>query len=204
MKLLVGTLLCVLVSSTAFGQSGFVQGSFAREIKRFSGEPGEAVYDATTNGGVVGGAGFLAPHWTVGLELDLGGTSTTRRSATVTISGRPTTVNTDYSIRRRSVSALVGYHTAPRRVRLGYYAGWSFSRVRREIASDAPPIVLTEPSEPTVFDDRPAGFVLGVDAVIEIVPHVAVVPSLRAQGLKLSGDLDGQSFRPGIGARVSF
>jgi hypothetical protein len=89
-------------------------------------------------------------------------------------------------------------------VRLGYYAGWGFSRVRREIASDAPPIVLTEPSEPTVFDDRPAGFVLGVDAVIEIVPHVAVVPSLRAQALRLSGDLDGHSFRPGIGGRVSF
>lgn len=204
MKSLLVATLCVLLGSTAFAQVGFVEGTFAREITRFSSEPGEEVYDATTSGFAIGGSGFLAPRWTVGLELDAGGSSTTRRSATVTLSGRPTTINTDYSIQRRSVSALVGYHTSPRRVRLGYYAGWSFSRIRREIVSDAPPIVVTEPPGPTVFLDRAAGFIIGIDAAIEIVPHLAVVPSLRAQALRLSGDLDGHSFRPGIAGRMTF
>ena len=41
------------------------------------------------------------------------------------------------------------------------------------------------------------------DALIHLAPHLALVPSLRAQGLPLGGDLGGHSIRPSIGARVS-
>jgi len=195
---------CLLATSTASAQSGFVQGTIGREVKRFSGEPGEQLFDGTATDVTIGAGGFVAPHWTIGVEVDVGGRSTVRRSSQVTVSGRPTTIDTDYSIERRSAAAEVGYHTLPRRVRLGYYAGWSFTVTRREIASTAPPIVVTNPPTASVFTDRVAGFVVGIDAAIALTDHVAVVPSFRAQAVALSPDLIGHSYRPAIGARVLF
>jgi hypothetical protein len=196
--------VCLLVAGTASAQSGFVEGAIGREVKRFSSEPGERLFDGTASDVAIGAAGFLTPHWTIGLEVDVGGRSTVRRSSQVTVSGRPTTIDTDYSIERRSAAALVGYHTAPRRVRLGYYAGWSFTFTRREIASTAPPIVVTNPPAVSVFTDRVAGLVVGIDAAIALTDHIALVPTFRAQAVALSPDLTGHSYRPGIGARVTF
>jgi hypothetical protein len=204
MKKVVLIVTCVLCAGRVSAQSVYVQGAVSREIKRFSGEPTERVFDGTANGAAVGVAGFVAPHWTVGLEVDLGGRSTVRRSSTVTVSGRPTTIDTDYAIERRSAAALVGYHLERRHVRLGYFAGWSFSSLRREIGSNAPAIVLTQPPATTIFTDRVAGVVVGVDAAIEITAHVAVVPSFRAQAVTLSGDLAGHSYRPSVGGRITF
>lgn len=194
----------LLVAADASAQSGFVQGGFQREIKRFSGEPGEAVFDGTVNGVSIGGAGFLAPRWTAGVELDLGGESLAARSTTITIAGRPATITTTYASRRRSAAALVGYHASRGRFTLGCYAGLSFSMVRREIASDAPDIVLTEPSPPSVFTSRVASTIVGVDAAIDVAPHVAIVPGLRAQALSLGGELEGHSIRPAVNVRISF
>jgi hypothetical protein len=87
------------------------------------------------------------------------------------IAGRPETVTTSYTLERRSLSAIAGFHTSPAyRVRLGCYAGLSFSTVRREIAADAPAIVLTPPLEPSIFTDRTTAPVVGVDVAVTIAP----------------------------------
>jgi hypothetical protein len=195
---------CLFWAAGVSAQTVFVQGGGGREVKRFSGEPDTPVFDATTSAWTAAVAGFVAPRWTVGLELDIGGRSTVSHSETVTISGRPTTVTTDFTTRRKGLSALVGYHTAGPRVRVGYYAGLSFSTVRREIGSNAPAVVLTEPPQISIFTDRVAGAIVGIDGAIALTPHVAIVPSLRAQALALSGDLAGHSVRPSLCARITF
>ena len=99
----------VLTAATASAQSGFVQGTFGREIKRFSGEgttPGP--YDATGNAIAIGGGAFITPHWTIGAEVDLGNTTTTTTTTSVVVLGRPTDIHTSYTSRRRSASAMAG------------------------------------------------------------------------------------------------
>jgi hypothetical protein len=198
-------LAVLLAPSIASGQSLFVQGSAGREIKRFSGEPENAVFDTTAAAVAIGGSGYVRPHWTVGVELDLGRRSTTTQTTSVLVSGQRRDIHTHYTLQRRSASALIGYQTsAHHAVQIGYYAGLSFSKVSREIASDAGTIVLQTPQAASIYTDRVVGAIVGVDVAIRIAPHAAVVPSLRAQGLALGGDLNGHSIRPGIGARIDF
>ena len=198
-------LLFVFMASEAAAQSAFVEGGISREVKRFSREGDRSAFDGTVNTVWAGAAGFLVSRVSVGIELDLGEESTFQETQTVTVSGRPAEITTSYTSRRRSIAALAGLHSPPDRpVRVGCYVGLSFTAFRRTIASDAPTVVLQEPAEPSVFEERITGPIVGVDAAIRVAPNVAIVPALRAQGLSLSGDLSGFSLRPSIGARVSF
>ena len=198
-------MLLVLLASDAAAQSAFVQGGLSREFKRFSREGDRSPFDGAANTVWVGVAGFPVPRVSVGVELDLGEESTFQETAAVTVSGRPAEITTSYTTRRRSIAALAGLHTsADRAVRLGCYVGLGFIAFRRTIASDAPAVVLQEPPEPSVFEERITGAIVGVDAAIRITPNLAVVPAVRAQGLSLGGELSGFSVRPSIGARVSF
>jgi hypothetical protein len=198
-------LAILLVPGAASAQSLFVQAGGGREIKRFSGEPGEDVFGGTAGAAAISVGGSSSPHWTIGVELDLGGRSTVERTTSVAISGQPREIHTRYTSRRRSASPMIGYHTIPRHaVQIGYYAGLSFSAVSRDIASDAGGILSGSPQSVSTFTDRVTGAIVGVDVAIRVAPHIAVVPSVRAQGLALSGDLHGHSIRPGIGARLFF
>jgi hypothetical protein len=197
--------LLASVATTASAQSVLLQGTYGVDVRRFSAGEDERVFDGEPPGFSAGVAAFLTAHVTAGLELDAGRTSTAARSVSLTIAGRPATVTTSYGIRRRTVSALAGFHTGWRgRVELGAYAGLAFNSVRREIASDAPPIVLSSPAEPSVFTDRTTDPVAGADLAVRVSPQLAVVVSVRAQGLTLTGDLQGFSVRPGAGIRVTF
>jgi hypothetical protein len=194
-----------LVASSAAAQSVFVEGGFSRDVRRFSHEGTQSAFDGTVNGTWVNGSGFVTPRLSVGVELDTGGEVTFDDTVTVTIAGRPSQITTTYTSKRRTVSALAGIHTAPgRAVQIGAYAGLSFTEFRRQISSDAPPIVLNETPAPSVLEERVTNAVVGVDVAILLAPHIALVPALRAQSLTLSGDLSGFSIRPSIGARVTF
>jgi hypothetical protein len=195
----------ILAGSEAAAQSGsgFVQGGFSSDIRQFSNDGGESPFDGTTGGVWLGGAGFLSPRFSAGVELDLGGETTATETVTVTISGRPTQITTTFTAERRSVSALAGFHTpAGSVVRIGCYGGVSFTSFRREISSNAQPFEGEEPL--SVFNERVTSAVVGVDVSVRIVPHLSIVPALRAQGLSLSGDLTGFSIRPSVAARVTF
>jgi hypothetical protein len=196
---------CIPGTTDASAQVIFLQGSYGADVRRFSADEGQEVFDGSASNLALAGGGFVTPRWTVGIELAVGGSSLAERSVTVPIAGRPETVTTSYTLERRSLSALAGFHTAPaHRVRLGCYAGLSFSTVRREISADAPTIGLTPPPEPSIFTDRTTAPVVGVDVAVTIAPAVAIVGSLRGQGLALVGDLTGFSIRPSGGLRVTF
>lgn len=198
-------LLCLIVAQEAAAQSVFVEGAFSREVKRFSHEGDRSAFDGTASGFSIGVAGLIATRWSVGVEFDRGGRSTVTETVSVTISGRPREIHTSYTSRRRSVSAVAGFHTpSDRLVQVGCYVGLSFTAFRREISSDAPAIVLEQPAPLAVYEERITGALVGIDAAIRISRHFAVVPALRAQGLSLSGDLTGFSLRPSIGGRVTF
>jgi len=199
------TLVLVLTAATASAQSGFVQGTFGGDIKRFSGDASSSVFDGTAQLFAIGAGGHLTPHWTILAELDVGGRSSQTTTTSVAISGQARDIHNTYTSERRGLSALAGYETSAHHgVQMVYYAGLSFSTFRREIASDAEEVVLQQPAPTSDYTDRLTGPIVGIDAVIHLAPHLSLVPSLRAQGLPLGGDLGGHSIRPSIGARVSF
>jgi hypothetical protein len=204
-RLIVGVTVLLLTASTADAQWGFVEGGISRDVRRFSHEGTRSAFDGTVNGIWVNGGAFMTPRLSVGVELDDGKDVTFDDTVNLTIEGRPSQITTTYTSRRRTLSALAGIHTSPgRAVQLGAYAGLSFTMFRREISSDAPPIVLGETPGPSVFDERVTDAIVGVDVAIMLAPSIAIVPALRAQALSLSGDLSGFSIRPSIGARVTF
>ena len=204
-RAIASVVVCLLAASTAGAQTAFIEGGFSRDVRRFSHEGTQSPFDGTVNGVWVNGSVFVAPRWSVGVELDNGEDVTFEDKVNLTLAGRPTEITTTYISKRRTVSALAGIHTSPGRpVQLGAYAGLGFTRFRREISSDAPPIVINETPTPSVFEERVTNAIVGVDVAILLAPNVALVPALRAQGLSLSGDLSGFSIRPSIGARISF
>lgn len=199
------TLACCAASSTAAAQHGFVQAGYGGDIRRFSAAPSEQVFDGSAPSVSVAAGAFLTPVVTAAVDLDFGGSATVGRAVSVSLADRPTVITTQYTVERRTVSALLGLHTsAGRRVRLGAHAGLAFSAVRREIASDAPPVVLTDPAAPAVFTDRTVGLVAGAEVAVRVASQIALVGSLKGESLTLSGDLRGFSVRPSGAVRVYF
>src|SRR5215217_5676423 len=97
-------------------------------------------------------------------------------AATVPLAGRPDIITTMYSSRRRSISAMAGFHgDAAPPVRVGVYGGLSFLAFRRITSSDAPPVVLTDPQPPTVFTDRAVAPVMQADVACRVTSHLAAV-----------------------------
>ena len=67
--LLTTSLLC---AGPAFAQVAFVQGGFAVDLRRFSGQPEDRVFDGNVASMMLGGGGFLTKQTSASLELDLG------------------------------------------------------------------------------------------------------------------------------------
>jgi hypothetical protein len=198
-------LAVIAASGTARAQDAFVQATIGADVRRFSGEDTQNVFDAAARTLTVAAGGFLTARVSGSVELDDGARAATLRTVSLAISGRPATITTRYALRRRTITALFGIHSAARRrARIGAYAGLAFSSIRREVSSDAPPIVLSEPAAPSVFVDRAVDLVVGTDLAVAVGPRLAVVAGLRAQGLSLAGGVNGMSVRPAAGVRVAF
>jgi hypothetical protein len=189
----------------AFAQTAFVQGGIVADVRRFSGQPDNRVFDGNVSTLLIGGGGFLTPMISAGVEFDTGRESVVEQNATVTIAGRPETVTTTFTSRRRAVSGLFGIHsTAGRAVRVGAYAGLAFTAFRQRIATTAPPIVLSTPPPPSEFTHLGAAPIVGVDVSVAISRRFAVAGVVRAQGLDFGGELHGFSVRPGAVVRWWF
>jgi hypothetical protein len=197
--------MSVFAAEAAFAQAAFVEGGFVIDSRRFSGQPGDRVFDGNVATIMIGGGGFLTPLISASVELDLGAELATAQRVTITIAGRPEVVTTTYASRRRSVSALLGIHSpAQRTMRAGVYAGLAFTAFQQRIAADAPAIVLSAAPPPTGFTHLAATPIIGVDLAAAISRHLAVVAVVRAQGLGFSGELQGFSVRSGAALRASF
>jgi hypothetical protein len=189
----------------AFAQAAYVQAGIVTDVRRFSGQPNDRVFDGTVATMMIGGGGFLTSMISAGVELDIGAESDVAQSVTVTIAGRPETVTTTYASKRHAASALFGIHSPTRHaVRVGAYAGLAFTSFRQRIAADAPAIVLTAPPPATEFTHLAAAPIVGVDVAVAISRHFAVIGAVRAQALEFGSDLRGFSVRPGGGVRLSF
>jgi hypothetical protein len=194
-----------VIASDAGAQTVFLQAAYGPDIRRFSADDTERVFDGTAGNVALAFGGFLTDHVAALIDMELGGSTTEARTVSLPIAGRPTTITTQYRLERRTWSALAGVHTArTRRVQLGVYAGLAFSSVRREVSSDAPPIVLSEPAEASVFTDRTADPVVAMDVAIRLGGPFSLLGGIRAQGLALSGDLRGITIRPRVGVRIDF
>jgi hypothetical protein len=176
----------------------------SRDVRRFTHDGQGSIFDGTASGTSMGVSGFMTRRWSAGVEIDSGGESVATESSTVLLAGSPVNLRTTYAARRRTVSALAGFHSGSRRVLVGCYAGLGFTAFRREIVSNAPPAVLQQPPSRSVLDERTTSAIVGVDVAIRVYGALAAVAGVRAQGLRLSGDLSGFSIRPVVGARVSF
>lgn len=188
----------------AFAQSGFVHGGIVVDARRFSAEA-DHVFDGNTPAVLIGGGGFLTPMISAGVEFDSGGESVVEEHAAITVAGRPETVTTTFTSRRRAVSGLFGIHSAAGRVvRVGAYAGLAFTAFRQRIETTAPPIVLSTPPPPSEFTHRGATPIIGVDVSVTIARRLALAGTIRAQSLDFGSDLRGFSVRPGAVVRVWF
>jgi hypothetical protein len=198
-------LLPLFLAQHAFAQSGYVEAGIAMDARRFSGQPGDRVFDANASSVIVGGGGFMTAMLSAGVELDAVRESSVAQTTSITISGRPETITTTFVSMRRTVSALFGVHSASTRmVRVGAYAGLAFTALRQRIESTAPPIVLSSQPPPSEFTHLGAMPIVGVDVSVSVSHNVAIVGVARAQSLSFGSDLHGFSIRPGAALRLSF
>ncbi|MEN3339025.1 MAG: hypothetical protein V7647_2701 [Acidobacteriota bacterium] len=198
-------LVVILSAATASAQTAFIQGGAGRDIRRFSGDAETSVFDGSAGSFTAAVGGHVLPHWILSAEFDAGQRSSQSTTTTVTINGLPRDIHTSYASDRRSLSALVGYETTARhRVQFVYAAGLSFTTFRRDISSDGEEIVLQSPAPGSRYTSRLSGAIAGVDTVIHIAPHLALVPGVRVQGLAIDPDLGAFSIRPSAAARISF
>jgi hypothetical protein len=69
------------------------------------------------------------------------------------------------------------------------------------------PVVILQPAPPPVpsetIDDVAAATV-GLDAAVRLANRLSIVVFARAHALRISADLAGFSFRPGVAAQWSF
>jgi hypothetical protein len=198
------TVVVLLLADQARAQTMFVQGGIVADMRRFSGQADDRVFDSNARTVMLGGGGFLTSIISAGVEVDLGTESSVAQSVTVNVAGRPEVITTTYGSRVRSIRALFGVHSPPRAIRVAAYAGLAFTALRQRIATDAPPIVLSTPPPPTEFTHLGATPVVGVDVAVTITTGVALVGMVRAHNLGLSGDPQGFTVRPGAALRVSF
>jgi hypothetical protein len=150
---------------------------------------------------------FLTARWTIGIEADWGGEATIVRSTRVQFRGQTFDLETRHRNAARSVAVVTGFDAPPLgRLQVRGVGGMAFTRVRRAIESEAPAVVLQDPTQPdrTEYVDRFATVIVGVDAAIAIARGLAIVPAVRAQGLHLTDDIDGYSIRPSLGVRWTY
>ncbi len=197
---------CWAAAQTSAGSGRvYVSASFLGDIKRFAGDPAEPVFDGESLGGGVTVGTSLAPRWDLQLGVDVPQFTTTSRERLVTLQRTVFPLQSVTETQTLSTTALVRLHAASReRIQLGYLAGISFVRLRRNAHTEAPagtPAgLIPRPDASVSYCAAPT---LGIDARIPIGAHLAMVPGLQATVASFS-DTSGLIVRPRIGLRWTF
>jgi hypothetical protein len=183
----------------------FVGASLFGEVKRFSGEPGEALLDGNTIGvGLVVGTA-VHPRWDVQLGVDIPRETSTARERIVTLGKNSYTLQSITANRTLSVGALVRLRGRRLgRVQFGYLGGISFIRLRRdahtEAGEDVPSGLIPRPVS---FIDYSAAPTLGFDARIILSEHLSLLPGIHATIVNFEPD-SGILLWPRVGVRWRF
>jgi hypothetical protein len=174
------------------------------DIKRVSGESGDAVLDTESPGLAIFFSAPATPHVSFALEVGF------EREATVTTQSQLNQMRlgeTRFTNRMRTVSALAAVHSATmRKVRLSVLGGLTFVHFERTIALVPDPTILGTAVQPTssTFIERMGAATVGLDCDILVSPKFAIVPAIRAHTFRLASDLGGFSIRPSVGAKWIF
>jgi hypothetical protein len=192
-------------SQTPIAESAYVTGGAFVEMKRFSGDPNEAVLDANTPGGAVAVGTHIGPHWDLQLGVDATGFSRTDRPRTVTLGKESFTLTSITENQVLTVATLLRYRAAPHgRWRLGYLGGLSFVRIDRRFHTEGddttPAGLIPRPDEAVDYSAAPT---VGLDARFAISDHVSIVPGIHACVFRFGND-SGFLVRPRIGVRWTF
>jgi len=211
LRLLAGVVLALLAGAgnaraqAPIAESAYVTGGAFVEVKRFSGDPQEAVLDGNTAGGAVAVGTHIGSHWDLQLGLDVTGFSRSERPRSVTLAKDTYTLTSVTDNQVLTVATLLRYRAAPHgRWRLGYLGGLSFIRIDRRFhtdASDATPAgLIPRPDEAVDYSAAPT---IGLDARVAISDHVSLVPGIHACVFRF-GNESGFLVRPRIGVRWTF
>ena len=201
----------------ASGQVVLAGGGLQRDVQRFSGHPDLNRLDGSSRGWTAFGGVTLRSHIVARTEGSRGKTIDDEHVFTVDVDGRLATIQSSLSHRTRSIAALGGYsHPISSRIRLVFLAGGSFTHVERTFTTNAPDLILVpmvnptvvvqafRPPNSTILEDDFTAFVAGLDAILLVTRHFAIVAGVRAQPLDLEVDLPGWSVRPFAGAAWMF
>lgn len=201
--------LCVMAraahAQAADRGTSYVGGTLIGDIKRFSGDISDPLFDGQTiGGGVVVGT---ALHRRLDLQfgVDVPRFTATSRDRLVTFQRNTITLQSITANQTLSFTTLVRVRGASRgRVQLGYLGGLSIVRFRRDNHTEAPentPSALIPKPDGTV--DYAAGPTVGIDARIELSSHLSLVPGLYASVFSLA-DTNGVVIRPRVSMRWMF
>jgi hypothetical protein len=229
-------LLIVCSARTGFAQSSaYVTGMAYADVKRFGSSGGLVYYypyvdnyslDGTAAGGGLRVGTFLHPKWTLELSVDAEGSTklSVPNPYGPVIATFPSIRFPDLKASSQflTVSTTIGFHPAAHgRLKLGYFAGFSFvrSKYRSDLdtilplaataiaASSGAPVpiptqLLVRPTAVTQITNT-SGAVLGLETAIDLTKRLALVPEVRALTFSLRGD-GVFLIRPGVGVRWSF
>jgi len=183
----------------------YVSGALVTEIKRFSGDPGEAILDGESVGAGLTIGTALNSRWDLQFGIDVPSTSSTSRDRLVTLQKTTFTLQSVTSNQTLSVSTLARFRGARiGRVQLGYLGGISFVRLRKEAHTAAPDGtpggLIPRPDTSIEYSAAPT---VGLDARIPLTHHLSLIPGLHATVFKVSAD-SGALLRPRVGIRWGF
>lgn len=179
-------------------------GAFA-DVKRFSGDPSEAILDGTVAGGAIAIGTSIGNRWDVQLGVDATGFSRTERHRETTFQKTTIALTSIAENQALSVSTLLRFRAARHgRLRLGYLGGLSFVRLHRRFHTEAPPKtpagLIPKPSSRVDYSAAPT---VGIDARIALTNHLALIPGIHACVFRF-GDESGLLVRPRVGVRWAF
>lgn len=201
--------VCLGVCGAAHAQSAggrtYVGAGIIGDVKRFSGDVSERGLDGETAGGAVVIGTALHPRWDLQLGVDVPRFTDASRDRNVTFQRRIITLQSVTENQALSVATLARFHGVHRgRLQLGYLAGLSIVRLRRNFHTDAPPdtppALVPKPLRTVAYA---AGPTLGIDARIDLASHLSVVPALHATAFSVP-DTSAVLLRPRVSLRWTF
>jgi hypothetical protein len=191
-------------------QSVVVGAAIHQTVQRFDGDPSLNRLNGESVGWTVGG-GARFGHWVVRAEGSRDSSIRNSQTATLIVSGRSLTIESELSHDLHEVAPLGGYaFDFSKRFEVAVLGGVSAVTVHRAFTTNAGQLVLippsTVPASPvtTTLVDRFAAWTSEVNVTIHATRHVGVTAGVRAQPISLAQDLSGRFFRPFAGAVWQF
>jgi hypothetical protein len=205
MRALVLLLALGLSAVPVYGQSLTVGGAIHRDIQRFEGDTSLNRLDGEALGWMIVG-GARIHRWLIRGEGSRDATIRNIQSLTLTVNGRPTTINSELSHDLREIAVLGGYaRDVGMRFEVAFLGGVSDVTVHRAFTTDAEQLVLIPPSTvppaavTTTFVDRFTVWTAEANAVVHATRRVGIIGGVRVQPISLANDLSGRSLRAFVG-----